>query len=393
MHDLLLTDAHLLDPGTGLDLKGGIAFSEGGVSVIGPHLDPASARETRSVGGAFVVPGLIDLHAHVYRDATPLSVDADLLLRRSGTTTSVDPGSAGAGNIKGLFTLVAPATTARILAFVNIGHAGIMAAGRACEMPEAEDLRLLNVDACARAVQRHAPGTVGVKVRVGRSSTGILGSAPLHMAIRAAELAGGRDRFVPVMVHIGAEMPPSIEEILAPLRPGDILTHCCTPKGNALIAPDGRLRDAAREAKARGVVFDIAHGQGSFGFDMARRMLELELIPDVISSDVHTGCVDGPAHDVLVTMSKMMALGLSLPEVVRRATATPAAAIGRPDLGRLVHGGVGDATVLALRDGPVTFVDSIGHRLHAERQLTVLGAVVGGRWIDAGPDASSGPPR
>jgi dihydroorotase len=378
--DLVLKNARVLDPGRGLDLRGDIAFAGGRVGAIGAGL---AGMEERDVGGALVVPGLIDLHTHVYRDATPLSVDADLLLRRSGTTTSVDAGSAGAGNIRGLFSLVAPRTTARILAFVNIGHAGILAAGTACAMPEAEDFRLLNVRACAEAVRARRPDVVGVKVRVGRSSTGTQGAAPLHMAIRAAEMAAGEGAFVPVMVHIGADMPPSIEALLDPLRPGDILTHCCSPKVNSVIGPGGKLRAAALAAKQRGVIFDIAHGQGSFGFDSARRMLDQGLVPDVISSDVHTGCVDGPAFDVLVTMTKMLALGLSLADVVQRATATPAAVIARPELGTLVESGIGDATVLALEDGKVTLEDSIGGRLVADRHFRCLGAVVAGAWIDS----------
>jgi dihydroorotase len=384
MHDLLLANVHLLDPGRGLDLKGDIAFAQGRVAAIGAGLDRTAAREVRDLAGALVVPGLIDLHTHIYRDATPLSVDADLLLRRSGTTTAVDAGSAGAGGIAGLFSLVAPVTTARLLAFVNIGHAGILAAGSTCTMPEAEDLRLLHVGACAAALRRHRPHTVGVKVRVGRSSTGTLGAAALHMAIRAAEEAAGSGAFVPVMVHIGADMPPTIEEILDPLRPGDILTHCCSPKSNSVLAPDGSLRACARAARERGVLFDIAHGQGSFGFATARRMLELGVVPDVISSDVHSGCVDGPAFDVLVSMSKMLALGMTLPEVVRRATATPAAAIARPDLGTLVEGGIGDATVLEVVEAPTTLTDSISTRLEATRRLACRGAVVAGAWQAAG---------
>ena len=168
-----------------------------------------------------------------------------------------------------------------------------------------------------------------------------------------------------------------------PLRPGDIFTHCCSPKVNSVVGPGGTLRAAALAAKRRGVIFDIAHGQGSFGFDTARRMLDQGVLPDVISSDVHDGCVNGPAFDVLVTMTKMLALGMPVADVVRCATAAPAAAIARPELGTLVEGGIGDATVLALEDGEVTLEDSIGGRMVAHRMFRCLGAVVGGAWIDA----------
>ncbi|MCC7282109.1 MAG: amidohydrolase/deacetylase family metallohydrolase [Acetobacteraceae bacterium] len=386
MHDLLLTNARLLDPGSGLDQRGDIAFAGGKVAAIGGGLDRAQAKSVRDVGGAYVVPGLIDMHAHVYRDATALSVDADLLLRRSGTTTALDVGSAGAGNIAGLFSLVQPVTTCRLLGLVNIGHGGIFETWPGCHMPEVEDLRLLNVKACAASVRKHRPFTVGIKVRIGRSSSGTAGAAPLHMAIRAAEMAADSDHpFVPVMVHLGGELPPRLEEIVDPLRPGDILTHCCSAKDNSVVAPDGKLRDAARRAKERGVVFDIGHGMGSFGFDACARMMDQGLVPDVISSDVHVGCVDGPAYDVLVTMSKFLFLGMSLPEIVRRATTTAAKAMGWPELGVLKQGGIGDAAVLEIADRRVTLTDSMGATRVAGRHLVCRGTVAGGRWIEADP--------
>jgi dihydroorotase len=386
MHDLLLTNAHLLDPGTGLDQQGAIAFADGKVAAIAARIDPATARTVHDVGGAYVVPGLIDMHAHVYRDATALSVDPEPLLRQSGTTTALDVGSAGAGNIAGMFSLLQPVTAMRLLGLVNIGHGGIFETWPDCHMPEVEDYRLLNVPACAAAVRRHRPYTVGVKVRIGRSSSGTAGAEPLHMAIRAAEMAADADHpFVPVMVHVGGELPPTLEEILDPLRPGDILTHCCSPKDNSLIAPNGKVRETARRAKDRGVIFDVGHGMGSFGFDTCKRMMDQDLVPDVISSDVHVGCVNGPAFDVLVTMSKFLFLGMTLPEVVRRATSAAAKAMGWPELGVLKQGGIGDATVLSLAERRATLTDSIGHTREAGRYLVCGGVVAGGRWIDPLP--------
>lgn len=386
MHDLLLKNAQLLDPGSGLDMKGDIAFTGGKVSAIGQAIDTRDANQVQDVGGAWVVPGLIDMHTHVYRDGVALSVDAELLLRRSGTTTALDVGSAGAGNIAGLFSLVQPTTHCRLLGLVNIGHGGIFETWPGCHMPEVEDYRLLNVKACAAAVRKHRPYTVGVKVRIGRSSSGTAGAEPLHMAIRAAEMAADAENpFVPVMVHVGGELPPTLEEILDPLRPGDILTHCCSPKDNSVIAPNGRARETALRAKARGVIFDVGHGMGSFGFDTCAAMMQQGLTPDVISSDVHVGCVDGPAYDVLVTMSKFLFLGMSLPEIVRRATTTAAKAMGWPQLGVLSEGGIGDATVLAIENRRVTLTDSTGATRTAERHLVCQGSVAGGTWFAATP--------
>ena len=198
---------------------------------------------------------------------------------------------------------------------------------------------------------------------------------PLHMAIRAGEFAD-----LPVMVHIDAGMPPRIEDIVDPLRSGDILTYFCTPKINSPMTRAGFLRDCMIAARERGVLMDVGHGAGSFGFGVASRMLELGFAPDVISSDVHTGCVDGPAQDVLAIMSKYLALGLPINDIVRAATATPAAVCRRPDLGSLAPQSAGDAAVIEIRRERTVFRDSIGDTLTGDRRFVARGVVIGGRW-------------
>jgi len=178
--------------------------------------------------------------------------------------------------------------------------------------------------------------------------------------------------------------PPRLEDILDPLRPGDIVTHCCTPKTNRPITSKGQLRDCMIAAPARGVIMDVGHGAGSFGFDIGRVMLELGFAPDVISSDVHLFSVDGPAFDVLVTMSKFLCLVLPLVDVIRAATAAPAAAMRRPELGTLAPGAIGDAVLLEIRRGPVVYRDAVGGELRDDRRLVPRGIVVAGKWWDEG---------
>lgn len=379
--DLVIRSGHVIDPASGLDGKYDVAVKDGRIAAVAPSIDESGA-EVRDAAGCYVVPGLIDLHTHVYHGGTAMSVDPARLVRESGTTTAVDAGSAGANSIGGLFEYIAPRSPARILAFLNLSHIGIFS-GDGITIGEAEDLRLLDVQRCARAARARREHVVGIKIRVGASSTGALGAIPLHMAIRAAELAGD----LPVMVHIGAGMPPRIEEIVDPLRPGDVLTHHCTPKTNSPLYPDGRVRECMIAAKERGVIFDVGHGSGSFGFDVARRMLAAGLGPDVISSDVHGRCIEGPAYNVLVTMSKYLALGLPLTEVIRAATAAPAAVCRRTDLGTLRPGAQADITLLELRQGEVTFTDSIGGKLEASCQLIPRGTLIGGKWWDNEPPA------
>ena len=381
-YDLLIKNGHVIDPDRGIDGLFDVAFADGRVAAVAPSISDASARDVRDASGLYVVPGLIDLHTHVYWGATLLGVEAERVARASGMTTAVDAGSAGAGNIRGLIDLVAPRSPVRILAFLNLSLVGIFV-GDGVQVGEAEDLRFLDIPLCVQAAKAHAEHVVGVKIRVGASTTGALGAIPLHMGIRAAELAGD----LPVMVHIGAGMPPRIEDIVDPLRPGDILTHYCTPKENSPLTSRGQLRDCMIAAKERGVIMDVGHGSGSFGFDVARVMLEAGLAPDVISSDVHMKCIDGPAYDVLATMSKFLVLGMPLTEVIRAATSAPAAVCRRSDLGTLRPGAHGDATLLEIRKGAVVFKDSIGGTLQADRRFVPRGTVIAGQWWHDGAAA------
>ena len=168
------------------------------------------------------------------------------------------------------------------------------------------------------------------------------------------------------------------------LRPGDILTHCFRPFPNAPVHPDGKVREEILAARARGVIFDIGHGGGSFGFATARGMLAAGFLPDAISSDVHVVSIDGPAFDLLTTMSKFLCLGVDLATVIKLATVGPASAIKRPDLGTLKAGSVGDATVIDLTSGKFDYSDSIGERLIGDRRLLSTGVVVAGSWWHGG---------
>jgi dihydroorotase len=383
-YDLLIRGGRVLDPGRGVDRVADVAFLDGRVAAVEEGIDPDGAAEILDAVGTWVVPGLIDFHAHVYWGGTALGVDAEEIGARSGTTTFVDAGSAGAGNFPGFRRHVIEPSRVRILAFLNVSFAGIYALSRELFVPEGEDLRLLHTGECVRVAREHADVVVGVKVRLGHYGSGAAGLAPLAPALAAAEELG-----LPVMVHIDLP-PPDLGEVLDRLRAGDVLTHCSRPAPNAPVLDDGRLRDEMVAARERGVVFDVGHGAGSFGFGVARRLLEQGFVPDVISSDVHAISVDGPAYDVLVTMTKLLALGLPLEEVVRRVTAAPAAVLGRPDLGTLTPGAVGDATLLQLVDGEFDLIDATGERLRTGSAFALRDRVKDGKWLARAPSAPAG---
>jgi dihydroorotase len=373
MTSLVLTGGRIIDPANGRDEIADIAFKDGKVAEIGRNLSRSGA-EIVDVAGKLVVPGLIDLHTHVYWGGTSLGVDAAAVAKTSGTTTFVDAGSSGPGNFHGFRRHVIEPSPVRIIPILNVSHAGIFAFSTTVMVGECADLRLLDPRDCVRVINANRDLIVGVKVRVGRTAGGNSGIAPLDIAIEVAEEVG-----LPVMAHLD-HPPPSRLEVLSRLRPGDIITHCFRPFPNAPVAPDGSVREEVAAARERGIVFDIGHGGGSFGFRTAEAMLAAGFLPDVISSDVHALSINGPAFDQITTMSKLLSIGMDLTDVIRAGTIAAAKAIGRTDLGHLAPGAVGDASILDLVEGTFDYRDVIGETRQGRLRLSASSLVVSGKW-------------
>lgn len=368
-HDFILRNGRVVDPGTGLDAVTDVAFAGGKVSAIGTGL---AGRAERDVSGCIVMPGNIDFHTHVYWGGTSISIDGDALARRSGTTTWLDVGSAGPGNFPGFRKHVMEVSQTRILAYLHVSHAGIFAFSPQVMVGESLDMRLMDTETCAAMAVANPDLIRGIKVRVGANTSGVNGIAPVYHALEAADRAG-----LPVMVHIDRP-PPRYTDVLDLLRPGDTLTHCFKPFPNAPCTADGRVKDACWQARERGVYFDIGHGKGSFDFGVAEAMLAAGFPPDIISSDVHVLCIDGPAFDNMETMSKFLCLGMDLTEIVRAVTATPAKALKRPDLADLSIGSTGDATVMRIEEGRFTFTDVLGGTRTGRQRFALDSVVVAG---------------
>ncbi len=372
MFDLVLKGGRVVDPAQGIDAVLDVGFAEGKVAALGTDL--GEAAQMRDVGGRMVVPGLIDLHTHVYWGGTSLGVDPDDYARFSGCTTLIDAGSAGPGNIHGFRRHVIERADVRILPFLNIAFPGIFGLHWDLNFGEASDLRLLNSRVALAVAKEHADLVVGIKVRVGGGTSGATGIVPMQMALEVADAMG-----LPLMGHLDAPPPPR-HEVMKLLRKGDILTHCFRPWPNAPAASDGGVELDVLEARARGVIFDIGHGRGSFGYQTAVQMMRNGFLPDVISSDVHLTSIGGPAFNMLVTMSKFLALGMPLAEVIRAGTSNAASAVRLTDRGSLRPGMLGDATVLELEKGRFSFHDVMGEALESDTQLACRGIVLGGRW-------------
>ncbi|WP_159711043.1 amidohydrolase/deacetylase family metallohydrolase [Geminicoccus flavidas] len=376
MFDLVLKGGRLFDPGRNVDTVADIGFQNGRVAAIDANIPADAARDVQDVAGLIVAPGLIDLHTHVYWGGTSLGVDADELALRGGTTTFVDAGSAGAGNFKGFRRHVIERSKSRILCYLNISYAGIYGFSKNVMVGECSDIRLLDAREAVACGREHGDLIVGMKARIGRIAGGTSGIAPLDIMLEAA------DRLqLPCMTHLDYP-PPGRSEVIPRLRKGDVLTHCYKTFPNDIRGGDGHVRAEIKQARERGVWFDIGHGMGSLDFEVAQAMIADGFLPDTISSDVHSLCIDGPAFDLLRTLSKFLCLGMTLEQVVTAATATPARAIDRSDLGSLAIGAVGDATVLTEWQGSFDYMDSLGRSMTGDRRLFCRGLVRGGEWTE-----------
>lgn len=373
-YDLVLTGGRVIDPSQGIDRVADVAFAGGRVAAVGDGLTGADIRDA---AGLIVTPGLIDLHTHVYWGGTSLGVEADAYGRQSAVTTSVDTGSAGPGNFPGFKAHVIDRAASRVLVYLHVSFAGIYAFSPTIMVGESHDMRLMAAREAVEVALANPKEIIGIKVRIGRHASGPSGIAPLDVALDVADRTG-----LPLMVHID-EPPPTYEAVVDRLRSGDVLTHCFRPFPNAPVHADGRIKEAVLAARARGVLFDIGHGMGSFSWITARAMVAHGFWPDTISSDVHAMCIEGPAYDLLRTMTKFLALGLSLPEVVDRSTRRPALALRRPDLGTFAPGSTGDASVIALEDRAIDLEDVDGEIIRHDALLTARGTVMGGRWFGA----------
>ncbi len=378
-YDLLLKGGHVIDPQNNLDGTYDVAIKGRTIAAVGPDINPALAAKVVDLAGHYVTPGILDIHVHVYHTRAPegdpegLSVVADAHSFRSGVTTMVDTGTSGARHLRHFKHTVIDRAKTRIFAFINIVDQGMTGDFE-------QDPRNFDAELAASAVLAYPDICVGIK------SAHYWTSKPwdeLHtpwaavdQAIKAAEICGK-----PVMYDFWPRPERTYPElILEKARPGDIHTHVFAQQF-PIINEAGKVYPYMAEAQKRGVIFDLGHGAGSFWFRNGARAIADGFVPDSISTDLHIHSVNTTVGDMQTTMSKVLNMGVSLPDVIKKSTINPAREIGHPELGHLSVGACADVAVFDLRRGQFGFVDCGRAKLSGDRKLECLMTIRDGEIV------------
>jgi dihydroorotase len=369
-YDVLLKGGRILDPSQSMNAVADLAIAAGKIAAIAPDIDARDATRTVRVSGQIVTPGLIDLHVHGFNGISHWGIDLDPYCIARGVTTAIDAGTSGADSFEGFRRLVIERSRTRILAFLNIARVGLIA-----EPGELVDIRMIDAPSALRVAKEHADVIVGLKVRCGSNYSGPNDLLAVKAARTVCDAIGK-----PLMIHVNTPYTP-MDQILKETRPGDIVTHAFRRAGTSgVVGPEGRVSDYIKEARRRGVLFDIGHGSGGFSFASTAAALKENFPPSTISSDIHAPSALGPVFDLPTTMAKLMVLGMPLEKVVELVTTAPAHAIHKTgEMGSLKPGSAADVAVFDLVQGDFSLVDSQGEVRKATQKLAPVLALRGGR--------------
>ena len=363
--DLVIKGGRVLDPSQRIDRVADVAIRGGKIAAIRPNIS-ASAAEVIDASGKLVTPGLIDIHAHVAdKDLTPAQCLA------TGVTSMVDGGSRGAQNADEIVKIAQSAPN-RVRILLNISGRGL-----ADGATELLDIEKANVPAARQAVERSRDWIIGIKARLSRSAAA---EHDLEAVRRARQVADPLK--IPIMVHVGDTASP-LPEILALLRPGDIVTHMYAPAPHGMLDDDGRVLPQVLQARKRGILFDFGNGRTAhWTWDVAERAMQQGFLPDTISSDITGAGLTDQVINLANVMSKFLLLGMPVDQVIARATSNAAHAIPEyKSYGTLRTGAVADVAVLDLREGDFEFVDNYKGQRTGHRKLFPYAVVMGGKKV------------
>ena len=378
MYDLIVKGGTVVDPSQNLHGVTDVAIEDGKIAKIAVDIPAEESKRVVEVNGKVVIPGIIDLHTHVYSGVTDNGVDPDIGGVRAGVTTMVDAGSSGCDTFAGFPAHIIPNTATEIICFLHICRTGL------ATNPDIFSPESINLDKTIETIKGSNGVITGVKARMVSPALEIMGMEMPRMAKRAAVEAG-----VPLMVHIGDTLKRYdanvIRELLPILDKGDIVTHYFTGNPGGVLDSNGKLVPEAKEAHDRGVWLDTAHGRMNFTFDVAEKVLDQGVLPHCISTDLTVPGRQITVHSMTEMMTRFLAMGFTFDQVVTMSTENPAKAVQVDDrLGTLAVGKQADLSVLEIKDGDWMVYDIVGDGKKSDKAVTPVMAIKKGEIYEAG---------
>ena len=377
MYDLIVKGGTVIDPSQGLNGLNDIAVEDGKIALVAPNISSDEAARVLEVKGNLVLPGLIDLHTHVYDGVNGNGVEADLGGVRAGVTTMVDAGSSGCDTFGGFPRHIIPNSATEIICFLHICRTGL------ATTPDIFSPASIDLDKTIQ-VASESNAISGIKARMVSPALEIMGMEMPRLAKRAAREAG-----VKLMVHIGDTEkrydPNVIRDLLPIMEEGDIVTHLFTANPGGVVDANGNLVPEAQEARDRGVWLDTAHGRGNFSFDVGQRILDQGLMPHCISTDLTLPGRQRTVHSMTEMMTRFLAMGFTMDQVVTMSTLNPAKAIGEDGrLGSLQVGKQADISVIRIEEGDWLLYDVLGDSRRHDKAVVPVVTVKRGEVFEAG---------
>ncbi len=377
--DLLIKGGTVIDPSQNLHALLDVAVKDGKILQIAPDIPadgsrpdipPDGSRSVISAKGKIVTPGLIDVHVHIFEGVGPTGVNADQYCLGRGVTTAVDAGSAGYFSIAGFRQYVIKPSATRVYAMLDIGARGTLMG----LVGNYSNLDWVNPQLTARAAEANKPDVVAIKARLSKEITGANDLEVLKRALEAAKISN-----LPLMVHVGDSYSP-VTDILKQLRKGDVLTHCFTGRPHGPLDANGKILPEMLDCRERGVLFDVGDGGPHLSLDVAEKCLQQNFLPDTIGTDLGGLSYNGPVYDLVTELSKFLLLGMSVDQVIERATIRPTHMFNfGVELGTLRPGSVADITILEVREGSFVFSDSTGKKRTGRQKLQSVAAIRAGK--------------